>query len=145
MIIYLVCEMNYADFETGLDDNISFCWAYKNKRKAIKKAKELIKNAQKDNLYMDNYISNQKNPFKRNNCVDFYHDNENQDYRVTSIIMEEILIFIGITINKKELRFLDERLKSRVYKYKNKEDLEKKIIELVKQDLERNKEALENE
>lgn len=59
--------------------------------------------------------------------------------------MEEILIFIGITINKKELRFLDERLKSRVYKYKNKEDLEKKIIELVKQDLERNKEALENE
>lgn len=77
--------------------------------------------------------------------MDFYHDNENQDYRVTSIIMEEILIFIGITINKKELRFLDERLKSRVYKYKNKEDLEKKIIELVKQDLERNKEALENE
>lgn len=59
--------------------------------------------------------------------------------------MEEILIFIGITINKKELRFLDERLKSRVYKYKNKEDLEKKIIELVKQDLEKNKEALENE
>ncbi|MEI3355566.1 MAG: hypothetical protein V8R81_00500 [Clostridia bacterium] len=59
--------------------------------------------------------------------------------------MEEILIFIGITINKKELRFLDERLKSRVYKYKNKEDLENKIIELVKQDLERNKEALENE
>jgi len=59
--------------------------------------------------------------------------------------MEEILIFIGITINKKELRFLDERLQSKVYKYKNKEDLENKIIELVKQDLERNKEALENE
>ena len=52
MIIYLVCEMNYADFETGLDDNISFCGAYKNKRKAIKKAKELIKNAQKDNLWI---------------------------------------------------------------------------------------------
>lgn len=59
--------------------------------------------------------------------------------------MEEILIFIGITINKKKLRFLDERLQSKVYKYKNKEDLENKIIELVKQDLERNKEALENE
>ena len=29
--------------------------------------------------------------------------------------------------------------------YKNKEDLEKKIIKLLKQDLERNKEALENE
>lgn len=59
--------------------------------------------------------------------------------------MEEIVIFIGVSINKKEVRFLDERLKSKVFKYKNKEDLEKKIIKLVKQDLERNKEALENE
>lgn len=48
-----------------------------------------MKKAQKDNLYVDNYISNKKNPFKRNNCVDFYHDNDCQDYRVTSIIMEE--------------------------------------------------------
>lgn len=89
MIIYLVYEMNYADFETGADDNISFCGAYKNKKKAMKKAKELMKNAQKYNLHLDNYISNKKNPFKRNNWVDFYHDDECQDYRVTSIIMEE--------------------------------------------------------
>lgn len=89
MIIYLVYEMNYADFETGADDNISFCGAYKNKKKAMKKAKELMKNAQKDNLHLDNYISNKKNPFKRNNWVDFYNDNECQEYRVTSIIMEE--------------------------------------------------------
>ena len=59
--------------------------------------------------------------------------------------MEEIVIFIGVSINKKEVRFLDERLKSKVFKYKNKEDLENKIIKLLKQDLERNKEALENE
>lgn len=59
--------------------------------------------------------------------------------------MEEIVIFIGVSINKKEVRFLDERLKSKVFKYKNKDDLEKKIIKLLKQDLERNKEALENE
>ena len=59
--------------------------------------------------------------------------------------MEEIVIFIGVSINKKEVRFLDEILKSKVFKYKNKEDLEKKIIKLLKQDLERNKEALENE
>lgn len=89
MVIYVVCEMNYADFETGLDDNISFYGAYKNKRKAMKKAKELMKNAQKDDLYIDNYISNKRNPFKNNNCVDFYHDDECQDYRVSSIIMEE--------------------------------------------------------
>lgn len=47
MNIYIVYEMNYADFETGLDDNISFCGAYKNKRKAMRKAKELMKKAQK--------------------------------------------------------------------------------------------------
>ena len=87
MIIYLVYEMNYADFETGADDNISFCGAYKSKKKAMKKAKELMKNAQKDNLHLDNYISNKRNPFKRNNWVDFYHNDECQDYRVTSIIM----------------------------------------------------------
>ena len=52
MNIYIVYEMNYADFETGLDDNISFCGAYKNKRKAMRKAKELMKKAQKDNLYI---------------------------------------------------------------------------------------------
>lgn len=59
--------------------------------------------------------------------------------------MKEIIIFIGVNINKKELRFLNGGLKSKVFKYKNKEDLEKKIIKLVKQDLERNKEALDNE
>lgn len=88
MIIYLVYEMNYADYKTGADDNISFCGAYRNKKKAMKKAKELMKNAQKDNLYVDNYISNKRNPFKRNTWVDFYHDDECQDYRVSSIIME---------------------------------------------------------
>ena len=61
------------------------------------------------------------------------------------MVARSISKYQQITINKKELRFLDERLQSKVYKYKNKEDLENKIIELVKQDLERNKEALENE
>ena len=32
MVVYVVYEMNYADFETGLDDSISFCGVYKNKR-----------------------------------------------------------------------------------------------------------------
>lgn len=60
--------------------------------------------------------------------------------------MDEILMFIGISKSKKEARFLDERLKkSRVVKFKNKEDLEKKIIKFIKQDLERNKEDLDNE
>ena len=89
MIIYLVYEMNYADFETGLDDNVSFCAAYKNKRRAMKKAKQLMKEAQEDNLHIDNSISNRKNPFKKYNCVDFYHDSDCQDYKVTSIRIEE--------------------------------------------------------
>ena len=89
MVVYVVYEMNYADFETGLDDNISFCGVYKNKRKAIKKAKELMRNAQKDDLFIDNCIHGKKNPFKNNNCVDFYHDDVCQDDRVSSIVMEE--------------------------------------------------------
>ena len=89
MIIYVVYEMNYADLETGADDNVSFCGAYRNKRKAMKRTRELMNNAKKDNLYIDKCIEYQKNPFKRNNWVDFYHDEECQDYRVTSIVMEE--------------------------------------------------------
>ena len=58
--------------------------------------------------------------------------------------MDEILMFIGISKSKKEVRLLDERLKSKVFKYKNK-DLEDKLIKFVKQDLDRNKEELDNE
>ena len=36
--------------------------------------------------------------------------------------MDEILMFIGISKSKKEVRLLDERLKSKVFKYKNKKD-----------------------
>lgn len=89
MIIYVVYEMNYADGETGADDNVSFCGAYRNKGKAMKKVRELMNNAKEDDLHIDKYIKYQKNPFKRNNWVDFYHDEECQDYRVTSIVMEE--------------------------------------------------------
>lgn len=89
MVIYIVYEMNYADFETGSDDSVSFCGAYKSRKKAMRKAKQLVKNAQKDNLFIDNYIDNKRNPFKRNNWVDFYHYDSCQDYKVTSIVMEE--------------------------------------------------------
>ena len=57
--------------------------------------------------------------------------------------MDEILMFIGISKSKKEVRLLDERLKSKVFK--NKKDLEDKLIKFVKQDLDRNKEELDNE
>lgn len=90
MVVYVVYEMNYADFETGLDDSISFCGVYKNKRKAIKKAKELMRSAQKDNLFIDNYISGRRNPFKNNNWVDLYKEETEQEERIGSIVMEEI-------------------------------------------------------
>ena len=41
--------------------------------------------------------------------------------------MSEILIFLGISTSKKEVRFLDERLKSKIFKYKDKKDLEKSM------------------
>lgn len=56
--------------------------------------------------------------------------------------MQEILMFIGINKSKKEVIFLDERVKNRITKYKNKDDLEKKIIRFVKTNLKRNEEEL---
>ena len=41
--------------------------------------------------------------------------------------MDEILMFIGISKSKKEVRLLDERLKSKVFKYKNKKRVRKKF------------------
>ena len=48
-----------------------------------------MRNAQKDDLFIDNCIHGKKNPFKNNNWVDFYHDDVCQDDRVSSIVMEE--------------------------------------------------------
>ena len=59
--------------------------------------------------------------------------------------MSEILIFIGISTSKKEVRFLDEKLKSKIFKYKNKNDLENKVINLIKNNFEKHKEDFENE
>lgn len=89
MKIYLVYEREYADFENGEDDEVYIDSAYKTKRRAIKKAKELLKKAKNKNLYVDEYIINKRNPFKTNNWVDFYNQETNQEYRVSSIIIEE--------------------------------------------------------
>lgn len=89
MIIYLVYEKDYADFENGEDDNVWINSAYKSRRKAIKKAKLLLQNAKKRKLYVDEDIQNKRNPFKNNNWVDFYKQETNQEYRVSSIIIEE--------------------------------------------------------
>ena len=51
----------------------------------------------------------------------------------------------GINTSKKEVRFLDERLKSKIFKYKDKKDLENKVINLIKDNFEKHKEDFENE
>ena len=89
MIIYLVYEKNYADFENGEDDEVYIDSAYKSKKKAIRKAKVLLKKAKNNKLYVDEDIENKRNPFKANNCVDFYEQETDQEYRVSSIIIEE--------------------------------------------------------
>ena len=89
MIIYLVYERDYADFERGFDDEVWINSAYKSKRKAIRKAKALLRDASKRNLYVDEDIPNKKNPFKNNNWVDFYKQETDQECRVSSIIIEE--------------------------------------------------------
>ena len=89
MKIYVVYEKNYVDFKTGMDDTLLFCGAYKSRKKAMRKAKALIKAAKADDLFMDKQIVNKRNPFKNCSYVDFYHDARDQDYVVTTIGMEE--------------------------------------------------------
>ena len=89
MVIYLVYQQFYTDFENGEDDVVFIEKAYKNKRKAVKKAKELVNQKKKD-FYIDNYFKDKKNPFKNNNCVDFYKEKEEQGFRTSSIVLEEI-------------------------------------------------------
>lgn len=89
MIVYIVYEINYEDLKTEADDSISFCTLHKNKRRAEKTANKLINKAKRNNLYMDKHIQNKKRPFKKTNKVDFYYDDECQDYKVTSIGFKE--------------------------------------------------------
>ena len=90
MIIYIVYQKFYADFENGLDDEVYIECGYKNKRKAVKKAKELMNHAKSNHLYIDEDIRNKRNPFKNNNWVDLYKEENEQEERVSSIVMEEI-------------------------------------------------------
>lgn len=90
MIIYIVYQKYYADFENGEDDAIYIENGYKNKGKAVKKAKELVNIAKSNHLYVDEDIKNKRNPFKNNNWVDLYKQETDQEERVSSVVMEEI-------------------------------------------------------
>lgn len=89
MIIYLVYQKFYADFENGEDDAVFIENGYKNRRKAVKKAKEMLNKAKSSYLYIDEDIRNKRNPFKNNNWVDLYKKETEQEERVSSIIIEE--------------------------------------------------------
>jgi hypothetical protein len=89
MVIYLVYQQFYADYENGEDDAVFIERAYKNKRKAVRKAKELVNKTKKD-FYIDNDYKNIRNPFKNNNLVDFYKEKDQQENRTSSIVLEEI-------------------------------------------------------
>ena len=88
MIIYIVYERLFADLENGEDNAVYINKAYRSKRKAIKKAKELMKEAKKY-FYIDENIQKLNNPFKKNNVVDFYKEKQNQEKKISSIIIEE--------------------------------------------------------
>lgn len=89
MNIYIVYKKEYADFENGEPDDVYIYDAYKSKKRAIRKAKALMNEMKSNKLYIDEDIRNTKNPFKRNNWVDFYKESEDQSEIVSSIILEE--------------------------------------------------------
>ena len=90
MIIYIVYEKFYADFENGEDDAVFIECGYKNKGKATRKAKELMEQAKANHFYIDENIKNKRNPFKKNKLVDFYKEKNDQEKKVSSIVIEEI-------------------------------------------------------
>ena len=49
MKIYLVYERNYADYDGLFDDKVYINSAYKSKKKAMRKAKNLLKEAKSKN------------------------------------------------------------------------------------------------
>ena len=88
MVIYVVYEKFYSDFENGEDDAVFIECSYKNRRKAVKKARELMNDAISNYLYVDENIVNKRNPFKKNNLVDFYKEKTDQEQKVSSIVIE---------------------------------------------------------
>ena len=89
MVIYVVYEKYYSDFDNGEDDAVFIECSYKNKKKAIRKARALMNEAKSNHLYIDENIINKRNPFKRNNLVEFYKEEINQEQKVSSIVIEE--------------------------------------------------------
>lgn len=89
MVIYLVYQQFYADFENGEDDAVFIESAFKSRRKAIKKAKELTNKTKKE-FCIEKELKNIRNPFKNNNFVDFYNKEDEQEHKVSSIVLEEI-------------------------------------------------------
>lgn len=88
MKIYVVYEKFCVDWNNGEDAKFFIESAYKNKRRAIKKANTLVKESKQYDFYVDKKLSKKKNPFKNNNCVDLYK--EEQEEKIKSIVIEEI-------------------------------------------------------
>lgn len=90
MVIYVVYTKYYSEVKNGDNDAVFLECAYKSRRKAIRKAKALMNNEKSNHLYMDEIIKNKRNPFNKNNEVDFYKEKENQETKVSSVIYEEL-------------------------------------------------------
>lgn len=88
MKIYIVYEKFYTDWDNGEDAEFLIESAYKNKRRAVKKANTLVKESKQYDFYVDKKLSKKKNLFKNNNCVDLYKDE--QEEKIKSIVIEEI-------------------------------------------------------
>lgn len=89
MKLYLVYKHNYSSIDTGTIDDICFYGIYRSEKKARKRAKAALKEAQKDELFIDKDILSKNNPFKKYSCVDLYCRGEQQPNLASSIILKE--------------------------------------------------------
>ena len=89
MVIYIVYQKFYADFENGEDDALFIECGYKNKRKAVKKAKELMNQAKSSHLYIDEDIRNKRSIGIENDKV-FEDYNNVEKTNITNTIISTI-------------------------------------------------------
>lgn len=87
--IYLVYEFDYGNNFEGIEPNVTLFDAYNTREEAVKKANELLEEGL-EKYYMDSCLADNKNPFKDNNEVHLYEQEEEQEGSVYYIKIERI-------------------------------------------------------
>lgn len=76
--IYIVYEFDYGNINEGIEPNITIFDGYKTRAKAIEKANELLQEGL-EKYYIDSYLADNDSPFKNNDEVHLYENEEAEE------------------------------------------------------------------